>query len=61
MVSMYRFTSGSHGDYEEDHENAFEHLIQTTILKRFWQKNNEKLPNKLFSSLKIPTFQAVGS
>ena len=31
-------------------------FIQKTILKRFWQKNNEKLPNKLYSSLKIPTF-----
>ena len=36
-------------------------FIKTTILNRFWQNNTEKLPNMLFSSLKTPRFQAVGS
>ena len=31
-------------------------LIRTTILDRLWQNNTEKLPKRLFSSLKIPDF-----
>ena len=36
-------------------------FIETAILKRSSQNNTEKLSKRLFSSLKILRFQAVGS
>ena len=36
-------------------------FVKRTILNQLWQNNTEELPMRLFSSLKIPRFQAVSS
>ena len=36
-------------------------FIETAILKRLWQNNNDKLLTRIFSYLKISKFYAAGS